>query len=114
MRGGVHVRVIHNRLPGIAAAMPAKAGRAVRETVFAIEAGAKANAVAAGVFDTGTLVDSIQGTMLEVLRGQVVVGVEYGIYNEMGTWKMPARPYFYPAVERERARFHARMRGLVN
>ena len=29
----------------------------------------------------------------------VVVGATYGIYVEMGTWKMAAQPYFYPAID---------------
>jgi HK97 gp10 family phage protein len=35
----------------------------------------------------------------------VVVGARYGLYVEMGTRRMPARPYFYPSLEEVRASF---------
>ncbi len=37
----------------------------------------------------------------------VAVGAEYGIYLEFGTRYMPAKPYFYPAVEHARAGFES-------
>lgn len=51
------------------------------------------------VIDTGALLNSITAEK----RGNdgVVVrdGVSYGVYNEFGTDKMAARPFFVPAVE---------------
>lgn len=35
----------------------------------------------------------------------VAVGAQYGVYVEFGTTHMPARPYFYPAVESARYGF---------
>lgn len=35
----------------------------------------------------------------------VAVGAKYGIYVELGTFKMPAQPFFYPAVDAVQADF---------
>ena len=59
----------------------------------------KENIVRQGVVDTGALLSSItaeqRGDDITVVRD----GVEYGIYNEFGTHKMAARPFFMPAIE---------------
>jgi hypothetical protein len=52
------------------------------------------------VIDTGALLGSIVsepgGNNTMVVRD----GVPYGVYNEFGTYKMAARPFFVPAVEK--------------
>ena len=42
----------------------------------------------------------------------VAVGAEYGIYLELGTTRMPAKPYFYPAVEAARPGFEAALAAV--
>lgn len=42
----------------------------------------------------------------------VAVGAEYGIYVELGTTRMPAQPYFYPAVEAARPGFEAALSAV--
>ena len=51
------------------------------------------------VIDTGDLWRSISG---EVRHNgfSVYDSVPYGIYNELGTYKMAARPFFVPAIEK--------------
>lgn len=51
------------------------------------------------IIDTGALLKSI--TAEKRGEGEAVVrdNVSYGVYNEFGTSKMAARPFFMPAVE---------------
>ena len=59
----------------------------------------KNNIQTKGVVDTGDLLDSIaqetNGT-----EATIHDGVTYGFFNEFGTYKMAARPFFIPALER--------------
>jgi len=54
---------------------------------------------AQGVYDTGALYESIESG-LEGNTAFVRDGVSYGVYNEFGTVRMAARPFFVPAIER--------------
>ena len=38
--------------------------------------------------------------MVDDLNGRVQDGVEYGVFQELGTSKMPAHPHLIPAVEK--------------
>lgn len=49
--------------------------------------------------DTGFLKSSIEAEHSEELLSVVNVGADYGIYVEMGTYKMAAQPYIGPAVD---------------
>lgn len=49
---------------------------------------------------TGNLKSSIQVEQIDALTWRINVWAEYGIYVELGTTKMPARPYLVPSVER--------------
>lgn len=69
--------------------------RVVKDAADEVEARAKI----AAPFDTGFLAGSIQATHPEELTSVVTVGAEYGIFVELGTVKMAARPYLGPAVE---------------
>lgn len=68
---------------------------AVRKAAFDIEAQAKVSAPV----DTGALKASIQATTTGELDAEVAVGVEYGVYVELGTVKAGAQPYLGPAVD---------------
>lgn len=58
----------------------------------------KNNIMTEGVYDTGALHKSITAETREL--GFVVRdGVPYGIFNEFGTYRMAARPFFVPALE---------------
>lgn len=48
------------------------------------------------------------------LIAYVAVGASYGIYVELGTKHMPARPYFYPAVDAARSSFQDVARQIEN
>lgn len=59
----------------------------------------KENIQQKNIIDTGALLDSIQSESKDNYA-TVHDGVSYGIYNEFGTYKMAARPFFIPAVEK--------------
>ncbi len=54
--------------------------------------------------DTGFLRNSIQVLRVTDREALIGVGAEYGIYQEMGTRFMSARPFMRPAVENNRER----------
>jgi HK97 gp10 family phage protein len=73
-----------------------EAGRIVRGAAFSIEGHAKNKAPV----DTGALKSSLTAEKKRgVLRWWVHDGVEYGIYQELGTSRMSAQPFLIPAVE---------------
>jgi HK97 gp10 family phage protein len=49
--------------------------------------------------DTGELQSSIGVAEASSSTLRIEVGADYGIYVEMGTWKMAAQPFFYPIVD---------------
>lgn len=63
--------------------------------------------------ETGAYVGSMDAD--DSKRGERVIhdGVEYGIYLELGTVFMAARPDLTNAVQREEARFGARFEGIL-
>ena len=52
----------------------------------------------AAAADTGALRESIASVPSE-MRCEIGTNVEYGIYQEFGTYKMAAHPYLVPALE---------------
>lgn len=77
--------------------------RGVRITAYQIETRAKLDAAVDTGFMRGSIfVENFEPTKTQV-QSDVGVGAEYGIYVDMGTHKMPAQPFFTPAVERGRA-----------
>jgi len=65
------------------------------------------SAVKRAPVDTGNLIDTITANskLIEPLTFRVQDGTEYGIFQELGTHKMAARPFLRPAVEEWRERF---------
>lgn len=59
----------------------------------------KQNIEEKNIIDTGALLESIAG---EVGDETAVIhdGVHYGFFNEFGTYKMAARPFFVPGLEK--------------
>jgi HK97 gp10 family phage protein len=64
---------------------------------------------------TGALRNSIQAAMEagNGLKWKVNVGQAYGLYQEFGTKKMPARPYLVPAVEKYKQQFFDKIKAIV-
>jgi HK97 gp10 family phage protein len=67
--------------------------RGIQKGCLRVEASAKLNAPV----DTGNLRASIT-TDVQGLQGEVGTNVEYAAYMELGTSKMKAHPYLYPAL----------------
>lgn len=63
--------------------------------------------------DTGALASSVQNIRRD-MTGWVFSRVEYASHLEFGTQNMAERPYFHPAVERERPRFVKRYDRLID
>lgn len=78
----------------------ANVGKLLEEVAENTAENVKKNIEQKRIIDTGALRDSIvaegRGNDESVVRD----GVSYGVYNEFGTYKMPARPFFVPAVEK--------------
>ena len=135
--GPVTVEVDTTRLNQILARLPGNLEQNIRAVAFAIEAKAKVRAP----FETGALRSSIytrtsKGTfsngkptaglpevsgnppreeLPRVKAGEAVVGpsVEYGIYQELGTGRMAARPYLGPAVNSSADELERAMANVV-
>lgn len=82
---------------------------AVRETAFSVEA----KAAIAAPKDTWALTNSIETEKIEDGLYHVQDGVEYGIYQELGTSKMAAQPFLVPSVESERINHNQRLGKAV-
>ena len=72
-----------------------EAGVIVRGAAFSVEGESKVRAPV----DTGALKNSLNTSEVNDLNYRVSDGVEYGIYQELGTSKMRAQPFMVPAVE---------------
>ncbi len=102
------IRIEYNHLPQISAQMEDRASQVVRKAAFEVEKRAKEVVPV----DSGTLKGSIQ-TKADGLQATVGVGAEYGIYVEMGTYKMAAQPFMTPAAEAVRPAFYEAMRQIL-
>lgn len=99
-----------SHLGAIAAELEGKAAAVVKKTAFDLEAHAKSVVPV----DTGNLKGHIE-TVIESggLAATVTAEAEYGIYIEMGTAHMPARPYMTPAAELVRGPFEQAMKKVL-
>lgn len=102
-----------DRLGQIKATMERKAALIVAKTALDWEANAKSIARAKGVYHYGLLIASIQATKITETHWTIVVGVEYGAYNEYGTVRMAARPFFGPAGQVVRPQFLQALRTVM-
>lgn len=108
-KGDVYLREVINRWPQVIKGMETKAGQIVRKAALDIEAQAKSRAPV----DTGTLRASIQARQVRPMVWEVVVGVEYGVYQEFGTRYQAGKPFMRPAVWAVAPMFRKAMRKVV-
>jgi HK97 gp10 family phage protein len=87
-------------LPNLAANVRRAAHEAVLDAAAAITEEAKANAPV----KTGFLRDSILMRAVAEARAEVKAYASYAVFQEFGTSKMAAQPFFTPAIETVRAR----------
>ncbi len=62
--------------------------------------------------DTGNLASQVKFQFGE-LEGVVFTPVKYGLYLEIGTSNMEARPWLFPSLEENRQQYHDRLRGIL-
>lgn len=86
-----------------------RAGVIVMETAFLVEGDAKMLAPV----DTGALKNSLHTERKGDLMATVSDGMEYGIFQELGTSRMRAQPFMVPALEKNRTQFVEKFRGLL-
>lgn len=106
-KSGVTWRVVFNDLPKIADRLGVNAERIVAKVALDVQAGAQDRAPV----DTGYLRGSIRAVRVGEAHWRVTVGADYGIYPELGTRFMAARPYFGPAVQAVRGAFISKLKG---
>lgn len=63
---------------------------------------------------TGRMRDSIMAEKIAYGHHRVVVGMEYGVYEEYGTRHRPPHPFFRPAVEENKVRFMQDMKKVFH
>ncbi len=95
------IRLDTKRLDEIAAKLGVNTDGAVKAVAFQVEGIAKTLAPV----DTGALRNSIHTEKMEEGTYMVADGVEYGIYQELGTHKMAAHPFLVPALEQVAKQF---------
>lgn len=93
------VRVLGGDLARAAATTGSLAGKVVAKTAHDIEADAKQLAPVDTGFLRNSISTSISGSAAAV-TAEVGPTAEYGVYQELGTWKMAAQPYLGPAFDR--------------
>lgn len=82
---------------------------AVRDAAAQLESRAKEMAPVR----TGALRDSIHTEMDGDLVAQVGSDLDYSVYQEYGTSRMPAHPFMTPAAEEARQIFEDDLRGIA-
>lgn len=125
--------VLTSRIPQIIEHANAMAPVIVAKTGLEIEAGAKERIVSNGSVDTGNLLSSVAWTPETELAGEIVVGVDYGVFVERGShhpprahasaeggldvteeYTIPAKPFLLPAAEDARPGFEAAVANLFD
>ena len=96
------------KLRKIMATLDPRAEQILGSSAFAIEGGAKMRAPVM----TGALRNSLHTEKKGHLHYRIADGVEYGIYQELGTHRMAAQPFLIPAVEEERPYLNKRWAEL--
>lgn len=82
------------KLDQIIAKFPKEAENVVKAGAYAVQGRAQTYAPV----DTGALKNSLKASRAGNLLWWVGDGVEYGIYQELGTSRMRAQPFMVPAV----------------
>lgn len=98
---GIRIEVDTTELDRLLQQMPERREDILDTVAAKIEASAKKNIVQHDLIDTGDLWGSIHWWTPQPGTRSIGDGVEYGIYHEMGTSRMIARPWLVPAFERE-------------
>ena len=104
------VRLDTAKLDMIIARFPMEAENVVKAGAEAVQGYAASKAPV----DTGALKASMHTERKGNLLYWVADGVEYGIFQELGTYKMRAQPFMIPAVERAQRQYTQLWAALFN
>lgn len=92
---------------------------AVRKTAKDVQGSAKQIAFAKDVIDTGNLIDKIGTSDLRAvstsgsIQAEVIASANYSEFNELGTSRMPARPFMSPALDKHAPGFEQAMADIA-
>jgi hypothetical protein len=93
------IKLDTKRLDEIARKLGTNADSAVKSIAFQLQAETQHNIQSKHVWDTGAYHGSWMAEPIREAFWWVHDGVDYGIYLELGTYKMAARPCLTPAAE---------------
>lgn len=96
-------------LDAILQKLDARADMAVRDTALS----AQGKAAMSAPYDTGALSNSLHVEKVQDAVYDLSDAVHYGVHNELGTYKMAARPFVVPAIESERGPLESRLREVL-
>jgi len=102
-----------NAFLACAAMLPQACETLVKKTSFDLKGNVQAKIIENDQVDTGHMLNSV-----DVRDGEnpyskyVVVGAEYGIYQNYGTRYLPPRPFWEPSIDRTRSSFEAALRAI--
>jgi HK97 gp10 family phage protein len=105
----ITARLTVDKFPELSQKAHEQIRQVLRKAAFDVEAHAKKVVPV----DTGNLRNSIQSSFPDEFVAVVGTHVEYAPYVEFGTYKMAARPYLMPAVEKVRPGFTAAMKRIL-
>lgn len=90
---------------------------AVQQAMDETAAAAKANAQGRARVDTGAMRDSIEAEVSTTGGGRrrmvLSIGVDYGIFHELGTSRISAQPMIRPAIDAEAPKLTQRIRAAL-
>ncbi|GAA5229263.1 HK97-gp10 family putative phage morphogenesis protein [Arthrobacter cryoconiti] len=101
-------------LKGSGAKVKQMAGVVVHKALIDIESDAKRIITEKDIVDTGNLRSSVSYLYDGKLSGEVGPDANYGIFHEIGTSTMPARPFMGPATDRNVPGFVQAMEQIVD
>jgi HK97 gp10 family phage protein len=93
------IKLDTRKLDALARGLGTNTSQALAAIAYQVEAMAKGNIIAKDIIDTGALLGSVMTAKQSEDTYWVSDGVEYGVYHELGTHKISARPFMVPAVE---------------
>lgn len=101
-------------LDSIVAGLIPNVDAALQETCAACETDIKINIQSKHIIDTGRLLNSIHFERVEKLLYNVLDGTDYGIWQELGTRHIVARPFFIPGIEKNATTLYEKVGGAFN
>ena len=97
-----------NHFSNIADALPQVLALVVTKTAFDCQGNIQGFIRSNGQIDTGFMLNSVHVEDGENEQTKyVIVGANYGIYQNNGTRFMPGKPFFEPGIEKTRPGFEA-------